>query len=314
MAKIDTDELEKMLKDGRTPKECAKHFSVSISAISHSKKKLNLDGDKIIDETIERYKVTAEEAARVSNEALHEKSKIKKALECLDLEISKAKEKIQTLEDASIGARVELFINGSSDSSGEDQIGNFESAIDAHQRFLERAPEIRRECERQLAECRQKISSAEGVEGQLKNLLTYRDLKSQLRDDFSEQKLFDLSDLIHEINGFEPDLFSKDFLPFFAELKAQYNSESRVLKISIPKIEDDEALDKFWRRWKYEALRVDILSRVWSGDARKGESLLNQMRIIASDFKGDGLLRDYNDVFVPALQNQNAKHHILNLR
>jgi hypothetical protein len=71
----------------------------------------------------------------------------------------------------------------------KDQILRWENEIDAYQHFLLRTQDIHSELERQLAECDERIKEAKAVQDQLSKLCSYRELKSQLRNNFSEQKM-----------------------------------------------------------------------------------------------------------------------------
>lgn len=267
----------------------------------------------MIDDVIQKHKEAAEKAHTVLDDSKELQAKIREGLERLDSEITKAKTEVQVNEWGVIGMWCSGLV---SDTPGfRAQILFLENKITAHQRFLERAPEIRQEFERQLAECSDQIKGAGAVEDQLSKLLLYRDEKNRLRENYSDKVYFHLYQLVIEIEGFEPELFAEDFLPFFAELQAKYNSKSRVLSISKPDTDSD--LERFKRQWRYEFLRHNLLSQPWpKNEPGKGEHLLREMRMVANGFGrgGQPLLVDFNDEFIPKLQDQNPGCKIQELR
>lgn len=78
--RVDLEELNEMLKEGKTPSECAEHFNVSLPAISQAKGKLGLANTKC---------VTLEKASKVIDKNLDTISQLnrinKDALEILDV-------------------------------------------------------------------------------------------------------------------------------------------------------------------------------------------------------------------------------------
>lgn len=263
--------------------------------------------------TIKKQEAAAEHAGNVINENIALQEKIQEGLNRLEQAISEAKSAIDIADGNIIGSWTAAFIHGEFELKG--QIQGWEIEINSYRGFLKRTPEIRQELERQLLGCTSQIESSKTVQNQSEMVRSYCELKEKLREDFSDQQLFGLADLERKISEFEPDIFEADFAPFLAGLRDQHRGRSRLLKIPRPNTGDQSSVEIFWQFWNYEAHRHEMLSKPFRGEMA---NVLPKMRLLSVNVRGiDGgeLVRDFNDVFFPALQAKNPTNsRIMELR
>jgi hypothetical protein len=266
----------------------------------------------LIDEIIQKHKAAAGPARTVLDESTSLESRIRSAIERLDHKVSETTVTVQILDDNLTGAWCDFFVF---DTPGfKDLLLKSNNEIDTHCHFLQKSKAIREELERQLIEVEKQIKGAEAIEEQLIKLYSYRDQKNLLLEAYSDGKFFELADLERAISAFEPELFEKDFIPFFNKLKTRNHGESRLLAIPVPDT-GDANFEKFWRFWRYEFLRNDLLSRPWKDDDSRDYHTIAEMRTIAHAVERYGpLVKDFVDLFLPELQKKNPMHKILDLR